>query len=79
MSESRVCKECVKCGASVSSVGQVQKSGFASGRTQSEQKEKEEEEEVVEEEEEEEALCRNTGLAYSFALLELNPQTETLH
>ena len=56
-------------------MGQVQKSGFASGRTQSEQKEKEEEEE----EEEEEALCRNTGLAYSFALLVLNPQTETLH
>jgi hypothetical protein len=41
---------------------------------QSEQKEEEEEEE-----EEEEALCRNAGLAYSFALLELNPQTETLH
>ena len=38
---------------------------------QSEQKE--------EEEEEEEALCRNAGLAYSFALFELIPQTKTLH
>ena len=34
---------------------------------QSEQKEEEEEEE-----EEEEALCRNAGLAYSFALFELD-------
>ena len=54
---------------------------------QSEQKEEEEEkeeqeeqkEEQKEEKEQEEALCRNAGLAYSFALFELNPQTKTLH
>ncbi len=50
---------------------------------QKEEEEEEEEEEVEEEqkekEEEEEALCRNAGLAYSFALFELIPQTKTLH
>ena len=64
MSVSRVCKECVECVASSENLGLE--------GPQSEQKEEEEEEE-------EEALCRNAGLAFSFALFELNPPTKTLH
>ena len=66
MSESRVCKECVECVASSENLGLE--------GPKSEQKEEEEEEE-----EEEEALCRNAGLAYSFALFELSPPTKTVH
>ena len=66
VSVSRVCKECVECVASSENLGLE--------GPQSEQKEEEEEEE-----EEEEALCRNAGLAYSFALFELNPPTKTVH
>jgi hypothetical protein len=64
VSVSKVCKECVKCVASSENLGLE--------GPQSEQKEEEEEEE-------EEALCRNAGLAFSFALFELNPPTKTLH
>ena len=57
---------CVKC---VSSVCQVQKIGFWKDPSPNRRGGEEEEEK----EEEEEALCLNAGLAYSFALFELNP------